>query len=144
METTNRPAAALLAGGVARRRGGRSKATLELAGIRVIQRQLEVLRRVDPVFVVGGAPAQFAPHDLSAIPDALSVIPDARPRCGALEARPEELSVVESDQETVSAFDPDGLLFVNLNTPHDYERARELLASKVRRDRIMDGPEPGG
>ena len=42
--------------------------------------------------------------------------------------------------ETLAAYDPDGLLFVNVNTPHDYERAKEVLEerSKTSRDRIMD------
>jgi hypothetical protein len=35
---------------------------------------------------------------------------------------------------------PHGLLLVNVNTPHDYERAQRLgrMESKSLRDRIMD------
>jgi GTP:adenosylcobinamide-phosphate guanylyltransferase len=48
--------------------------------------------------------------------------------------------VAEVGPEALTAYDPDGLLFVNVNTPHDYERAKALLdkRSKPSRDRIMD------
>jgi molybdopterin-guanine dinucleotide biosynthesis protein A len=46
----------------------------------------------------------------------------------------EGLRVVEIGPEKLAAYDADGLLFVNVNTPHDYERARELQG----RHRIMD------
>ena len=50
------------------------------------------------------------------------------------------VTVAEIGPEVSSAFDPDGLLFVNVNTPHDYERANKLVeeGSKSSRDRIMD------
>jgi molybdopterin-guanine dinucleotide biosynthesis protein A len=53
---------------------------------------------------------------------------------------PEGIRVVEVGPEVVAAHDPDGLLFVNVNTPHDYERAKEMVEkrSKTLRDRIMD------
>jgi molybdopterin-guanine dinucleotide biosynthesis protein A len=53
---------------------------------------------------------------------------------------PEGVRVAEVGPETLAAYDPDGLLFVNVNTPHDYERAKEVLEerSKTSRDRIMD------
>jgi molybdenum cofactor guanylyltransferase len=61
---------------------------------------------------------------------------------GELEASrlPEGLRVAEVGPEALAAYDPDGLLFVNVNTPHDYERAQEVFAerSKTLRDRIMD------
>jgi molybdenum cofactor guanylyltransferase len=38
----------------------------------------------------------------------------------------EELRVEEIGPEVLAAWDPRGLLFVNVNTFHDYERAREL------------------
>jgi len=63
---------------------------------------------------------------------------------GALEASvmPEGMVVEEIGPDVLAAYDPDGLLFVNVNTPHDYERARELVdsPSKARRDRIMEDP----
>ncbi len=40
------------------------------------------------------------------------------------------LDVVEIGPEVLAAFDPDGLMFVNVNTPHDYERARNLVESE--------------
>ena len=61
---------------------------------------------------------------------------------GELEASrlPEGVKVVEVSAETLAAYDPDGLLLVNVNTPHDYERAKQVLEgrSKTSRDRIMD------
>ena len=52
----------------------------------------------------------------------------------------EDVRVEELGPEVVASCDPDGLLFVNVNTPHDYERARRLGRgeSKSMRDRIMD------
>jgi molybdopterin-guanine dinucleotide biosynthesis protein A len=61
---------------------------------------------------------------------------------GELEASrlPDGVKVAEVSAETVAAYDPDGLLLVNVNTPHDYERAKQVLEgrSKTSRDRIMD------
>lgn len=61
---------------------------------------------------------------------------------GALKAAvlPEGVRIAEVGPEKLAAYDPDGLLFVNVNTPHDYERATEIAenGSKPLRDRIMD------
>ena len=56
-----------------------------------------------------------------------------------------ELRVEEIGPEALASCDPYGLLFVNVNTPHDYERAQELsrLESKPSPDRIMDVSGPG-
>ena len=56
----------------------------------------------------------------------------------------EELRVEEIGPDVLASCDPHGLLFVNVNTPHDYERAQDLdrLASEPLRDRIMDVSEP--
>ena len=56
---------------------------------------------------------------------------------GALRASelPEGVQIEEVGPETLAAYDPDGLLLVNVNTPHDYERAR---------DRIESMPQPPG
>jgi molybdopterin-guanine dinucleotide biosynthesis protein A len=53
---------------------------------------------------------------------------------------PEGVTVVEIGPETLAAYDPDDLMFVNVNTPHDYERANKLLERRLKasRDRIMD------
>ena len=55
---------------------------------------------------------------------------------------PEGLRIEVIGADVLDAYDSDGLLFVNINTPHDYERARELLEarSKAPQDRIMDDP----
>ena len=66
----------------------------------------------------------------------------ARLERGALEASvlPEAVAVEEIGPESLAAYDPDGLLFANVNTPHDYDRARERVDTlgKTARDRIMD------
>src|SRR5262245_52069675 len=73
-----RPAAAILAGGRARRFGGETKGILRVGGVRIIDRQVAVLRDIaDPVFVVAPDPDPFA--DLG-----LEVTPDLIPGCGAL------------------------------------------------------------
>ena len=65
---------------------------------------------------------------------------------GELEASrlPDGVRVAEVGPETVAAYDPDGLLFVNVNTPHDYERARDLIESLPQRpgDGITDKHSP--
>jgi len=201
-------AAAILIGGRATRLGGARKATLTVGGRPIIDRQLEVLRRVaHPIFAVSSATGpgeggldlvrdrfqdsgalggiytaiEASPRDRTLIVacdmpflsasfirfmasvDADLVIPRGQrgyePLCAvysrrcapAIRARlergerqastlPEGVTVVEVGPETLAAYDPDGLLFVNVNTPHDYERANQLLEtrSKTSRDRIMD------
>jgi len=199
---------AILTGGRASRMGGLRKATLTIAGTRIIDRQLAVLRQVaDTVFLVASATSEsdadlnivrdhFPDHGaLGGIYTAIIASPSERtlvvacdlpflnvplleymagvdadlviprtsrgyePLCavysracadpirerlerGTLEASvlPEGVRVAEVGPETLAAYDPDGLLFVNVNTPHDYERAKERVkrASKPLRDRIMD------
>jgi hypothetical protein len=47
----------------------------------------------------------------------------------------------EIGHEAVAVGDSDGLLFVNVNTPDDHERARDLAEGKEEpEDRIMDAP----
>lgn len=200
--TDERPlAAAILAGGRARRLGGIDKSALAVGGPRILDRQLAVLRRVaDPIFVVGrtGQP----------LPDGVRAVPDAVPGAGALGgiytaivASPHERTLVvacdmpfltaplierlaaedadiviprttrgyeplcaiyakacsqgmrerighgdlrasilpigvriaELGPDVLAALDPDGLLFVNINTPHDYARARNL-ANRITED----------
>ena len=41
---------------------------------------------------------------------------------------PPGVRVVEVGRGELAAIDPEGLLFVNVNTPEDYERARQLVA----------------
>lgn len=40
---------------------------------------------------------------------------------------PAGVRVVEIGPGELAAYDPEGLLFVNVNTPHDYERARRIV-----------------
>jgi molybdopterin-guanine dinucleotide biosynthesis protein A len=40
---------------------------------------------------------------------------------------PPGVRVVEVGRDELAAFDPEGLLFVNVNTPDEYERARRLV-----------------
>jgi molybdopterin-guanine dinucleotide biosynthesis protein A len=78
VEASTTTAAAIVAGGRARRFGGQDKSRLVVEGRTIIVRQLEVLQQVaDPVFVVGPDPARYA--DLG-----LTVHPDAVPDAGAL------------------------------------------------------------
>ena len=42
---------------------------------------------------------------------------------------PSGVQVIEVGPEELAAFDPHGLLFVNVNTPHDYVQARRRLDS---------------
>ena len=203
-------AAAILAGGRARRFGGTVKSTLIVDGARIIDRQIAALAAVsDPIFIVADDPAPFASLGLDVVPDIVPgcgalggiytaivrsprrrtlvvagdmpclgagllarltedadadlVVPRGprgyEPLCavyasscaepirrrlesGSLRAAvlPEGVQVEEIGPEMLAAYDPDGLLFVNVNTPHDYERARDLIESMPQRprDRITD------
>ena len=71
-------AAAILAGGKARRLGGAIKSTLPIGGVRIIDRQLAALSQVaDPIFVVANDPAPFASLGLT-------IVSDVMPGYGAL------------------------------------------------------------
>jgi molybdopterin-guanine dinucleotide biosynthesis protein A len=192
-------AAAILAGGRARRFGGTLKNTLEIGGRRIIDRQIDALRQVaDPIFIVAPDPAPFVSLGLEVVPDVLPgcgalggiytailrsprwrtlvvagdmpclpagllahlgrdstadiVVPRGargyEPLCavysrqcaGPIQQRldrgllrasvlPDGVQIEEVGPEMLAAYDPDGLLFLNVNTPHDYERARNLIES---------------
>jgi molybdenum cofactor guanylyltransferase len=196
--TTGTPpiAAAILAGGLARRLGGENKAMLHIGDRRIIDRQLALLGQIaDPVFIVSGRRDAFgglgvpvvddvipAAGSLGGIYSALVTSPRARtlvvacdmpfltlpflqrlaepsdadlviprtgkgfePLCatwastsvsairrrierGVLKAAlvMEELRVEEIGPDVLASYDPRGLLFVNVNTSHDYERAQDL------------------
>ncbi|MCA1562472.1 MAG: molybdenum cofactor guanylyltransferase [Acidobacteria bacterium] len=53
---------------------------------------------------------------------------------------PDGVIVEEVGPEILAAYDPDGVLFVNVNTPHDWEQAHSLteLEREPRQDRITD------
>jgi len=196
---TSRFAAAILAGGRARRFGGANKAALAFASGRIADRQMAALRQVAaPIFVVGDRPGPWLEYGVEVVPDAIPgagalggiytaivaspadrtlvvacdlpglsaaflerlgdvdadlVIPRSRrglePLCavyskacapdirrridrGTLEAAvlPDGVRVAELGPEVLAAYDEDGLLFVNVNTPHDYARATGLLDVK--------------
>jgi molybdenum cofactor guanylyltransferase len=70
-------AAAILAGGGARRMGGADKGALDVGGQPILARQLDVLRQVaGEIFAVGRAPAGLPPD--------IRVVPDRIPGAGAL------------------------------------------------------------
>lgn len=194
--TTIPLAAAILAGGRARRLGGVNKGALPLGSLDIVGRQLEAMRSVaDHVFVVGRTTDGWLERGLSVVPDdrpacgplggiytairhspcertlvvacdlpfltpallerlaretADAVVPRSarglEPLCaiyaracladigarldrGELEASvlPSGARVIEIGQELTADGDPDGRLFLNVNTPHDYERARRIV-----------------
>jgi molybdopterin-guanine dinucleotide biosynthesis protein A len=206
-------AAAILAGGHARRFGGANKATLVVGGAQIVDRQLDALREVaSAVFVVGRDAPAWSARGLAVVPDEVPdagalggiltaitrspsdrtlvvacdmpflsvgllrhmaavehsdlVIPKStrgfEPLCaiysracaadirariarGALEAStlPQGLRVTELGPGILAQYDPDDLLFVNVNTPHDYERAKGLIELKPQptQDRITTGDD---
>jgi molybdopterin-guanine dinucleotide biosynthesis protein A len=206
LDMTNKPtlAAAILAGGRARRLGGVNKGTLPIGTTAIIDRQLEVLRALaTDVFVVGRDDPAWDARGLRVVPDE---IPGAGPLGGiytAIRCSPYERTLVvacdmpflssafllrlaavedadlviprgergyeplcaiysracEGDiharltrREYEAATLPAGmrvaeigvgndLTFVNVNTPHDYERAKGLIEWKPEstQDRITTG-----
>ena len=105
------------------------------------QALLEHMARIDADVVIPRTMRGYEP--LCAIYSRACIAPmRVRLTRGELEASRllEGVRVAEVGPETLAAYDPNGLLFVNVNTPHDYERAKEVLEerSKTSRDRIMD------
>ncbi len=61
---------AILAGGRARRFGGADKSALIVGGRRIVERQLDLLRRLtSPVFIVGPSPERYASLGVPVVPD---------------------------------------------------------------------------
>jgi molybdenum cofactor guanylyltransferase len=190
--------AAILTGGRASRMGGVRKGTLTIDGVRIIDRQLAVLREItSSIFVVSSATGD-ADADLP-------IVRDRFPDCGALggiytaivssptdrtlvlacdlpflsapliahmasitadlviprgergyeplhaiyaracaepirqriergelaaSVLPEQVKVVEIGPDELAAYDGDGRLFANVNTPHDYERAKRSAGQR--------------
>ena len=89
------------------------------------------LARVDADVVMPRSPHGYEP--LCAI-YARAAAPGIRARLERGERHaaraPEHVRFVEVGPEEIAAYDPHGLLFVNVNTPHDYERARRMLAKR--------------
>ena len=66
-------AAAILAGGLARRMGGVNKAGLRIGAERIVERQLRRLRVVaDPVFIVSNRSEDFSGLGEELVPDAIA------------------------------------------------------------------------
>ena len=67
-------------------------------------------------------------------------IHDGSTRARSGRSAPEGVHVEEIGPEMLDAYDPHGLLFVNVNTPRDYQRARNLLETmpQWRRERITE------
>lgn len=194
MRNDCRLAAAILAGGQARRLGGINKGTLPIGNAQIIDRQLEALRAVaSPVFVVGWDSPDWSARGLTIVPDDIpdtgalggiytaivhspcdrtlvvacdmpflsadflgrlaavdgadlvipksargyeplcaiytrACLPDIRARLarGALQAAklPQGVRIAELGPGTLGM---DERVFVNVNTPHDYERAKGLI-----------------
>jgi molybdopterin-guanine dinucleotide biosynthesis protein A len=192
-------AAAILAGGAARRFGGAAKALLEIGGRRIIDRQLAALDAITrTIFIVAPDASPYAELGLRVVPDAIPgagalggiytaiiespaprtlvlacdmpfvtapllralaapehagadlVIPRSargleplcavysracaspiaeRIRRGALQASEvaNDVRVSEIGPDEIAAIDEDGLVFANVNTPHDYARAAGLI-----------------
>jgi molybdopterin-guanine dinucleotide biosynthesis protein A len=189
--------AAILAGGEARRFGGRDKAALSIHGRRVLDWQLEILRQVtDRIVIVGGRPERFADTGVPVIADRepalgplggistalhhstsertlilacdmpfvtaafLTYLAETGRDCDATMARNKlgvhplcaawttmagpkvtrlidegvrkmrdavaRLRVHTVEGDALRAFDPDGRLLHNINTPDDYARALAL------------------
>lgn len=90
--------AAILAGGHARRFGGRDKSTLSIGGRRIIDYQLDELRQLtDDIVIVGGRPL----HDVEGLRWVLDRVPDSGPLAG-LDAA---LASVRDDRVVVVACD---------------------------------------
>jgi molybdopterin-guanine dinucleotide biosynthesis protein A len=195
-------AAAIVAGGAARRLGGAPKALLRVGNQRIIDRQLAALRAVtQTIFIVATDGAPYDGLGLRVVPDAIAgagalggiytaivespaprtlvlacdmpfvtpalfevltaaehaaadiVIPrtarGVEPLCavyakrcapsirerierGALQASTltAGMRVVEIGPDALAAIDDGGELFENVNTPHDYARARRLIELK--------------
>ncbi len=200
-------AAAVLAGGRARRLGGIDKSALTLDGVPIMDRLLAVVRRITPrVFAVGDRYGAAAHAGLPVVPDSdpdggvlgaiyTAIIESPCERtlvvgcdmpfiteaflahlaelsaCGRGETPPDivmprtaagfeplcaiyartsaeaiadrlqrgerlaavppgGVRVLEVGPEEIAAYDPHGMLFVNVNTPHDYTRARRSLANR--------------
>ena len=193
--------AAILAGGRARRLGGRDKSRLVIGGRTILARQLDVLQRVvTRIVIVANAPEQYADAGVPVLPDAVpgtgslggiyTALADAQgpvlilacdmpfvtapflarvieagreadiaiprghdgyqplcanyaPACaGPLRRRIEQgaLKVVdlladvrvrELGPDEIAAFDPDGLLLLNVNTADDVARAERAAQLQI-------------
>ena len=129
--TLQTTAAAIVAGGRARRFGGQDKSRLLVEGRPIIVRQVEVLRRVaTSIFVAGGDPNRYT--DIG-----LNVYEDRIPGLGAIGGILTALDAAETDRVVVVACD---MPFLDEGLIH------RLIALSAGRDgawvRTPRGPEP--
>jgi molybdopterin-guanine dinucleotide biosynthesis protein A len=115
---------------------------LPFLNVRLLER---LVQQSDADLVVPRGPRGYEP--LCAVYSSACAEPIRRRlEAGALKAAvlPEGVRVEVIGPEMLAAYDPDGLLFVNVNTPHDYERARDLIESLPQRrgDGITDKQSP--
>ncbi len=205
METTHPRAlaAAILAGGRARRFGGINKAALEIGGATIIDRQLTALRSVaDDIFVVGHPHPLWTARGLRVVADEIAgagplagiytallhspaertlvvgcdmpfLMPDVLSRLAAadadvvvartargveplcaiysracaaeiaarLERGAREASTLPAGFRIAEVGVEESLVCVNVNTPHDYERAKGVVERQrePKEDRITTG-----
>jgi molybdopterin-guanine dinucleotide biosynthesis protein A len=152
MSASTKTAAAIVAGGGARRFGGQDKGRLVVAGRTIIVRQVEVLQRVaSELLIVAPDAARFA--DLPA-----KVVPDRLPGLGAIGGIDAALHATASHRVIVVACDLPFLTaellarLVSLSTGHDGAWVRTgrgvepLVAcyGTAARDRVAAFIEAGG
>jgi molybdopterin-guanine dinucleotide biosynthesis protein A len=124
-------AAAILAGGQARRFGGQDKSRLVVGGRTIIVRQLEVLQQVaGEVFIVGPQDGRFA--DVGA-----AVYPDIVPGCGTLGGIHTALETARASRVLVVACDLPFLHAGALARLADLAQGHDAAWVRGRR-----GPEP--
>ena len=97
--------AAILAGGLARRLGGRDKSTLRVGGDTILDRQLAVLRTLTPhILIVGGHGPESAEMDVHVVLDRIAGAGALGGLYTALvEAPTEQVLVIACDMPFVSA-----------------------------------------
>ena len=131
--SASRTSAAVLAGGRARRFGGRDKSRLLIEGRSIIVRQLEILQRVaGEVFAVGADADRFA--DLN-----ITVHPDRQPNLGALGGLYTALDVASRENVIVVACD---LPFLSEALLTELVRRAESASADGAWVRTSRGPEP--
>jgi molybdopterin-guanine dinucleotide biosynthesis protein A len=97
-------AAAILAGGLATRMGGRPKSFIEVGGRRIIDRQLEVLRPLfDEILIAANDASPYQEFGLPIVPDAVRGVGPLAGILAALEAmRAERIVAVACDMPFIT------------------------------------------
>lgn len=131
-------AAAILAGGRARRMGGASKPLLSVDGRRIVDRQLEVLRPLfDAIVLVTAEPAAFA--DLGDASAGVAVVSDrVGPGWGPLAGIDAALAWLPREAQAVVCVAGD----MPFLAPSILRRLRDAPAADAVVPRLATGPEP--